>query len=301
MISVLAISEQSPGEYLTHWQRLEGVPDTDAAYLLLRPVFPEHCRFEPPRLSCGARGLVGRLGFLGLDALSSSAVMQIESSALRNESYAFSSALPQIVRHGTARAASRVALLKSFVAMGIEHIFLGWDHLAFVLGLLWLVRSKIMLIKTISAFTLGHSVTLAAASLGHVHVPGPPVEAVIALSIAFVAMEVIKGERASGVTLTRRAPWLVALGFGLLHGLGFASALREAEITPAELPLSLLGFNLGVELGQLAFVAGVLACSALFERVGSGVLPRLRSIAYYFVGGLAMYWFVARVAAFAQP
>jgi hypothetical protein len=298
MISVLHLKQVAPGEYLAHWQRVEGVSDASAAYLLLRPTFPEHCAFEPPRLRCGARGLVGRIGFSGLSELSSSALLQIERADAPLESYAFSANEPQRMRQDRAPQARGFALVHSFVALGVEHILFGWDHLAFVLGLLWLVASKRALIKTVTAFTLGHSITLSAAALGYTQVPAAPVEAAIALSIALVALEAVKRARGHAPGLSARAPWLVALGFGLLHGFGFASALAEAELSRAELPLALLGFNLGVELGQLAFVLAVLLLSALAARAFGPAVQRLRLLTHYGLGALAMYWVFERVAAF---
>ena len=142
----------------------------------------------------------------------------------------------------------------TYLVLGIEHILLGIDHLLFVLALVLLVKGWKRLVGTITAFTVAHSITLAAATLGFVHVPGPPVEACIALSIVFVAAEIIRG-RQGQPGLTERAPWVVAFTFGLLHGLGFAGALNEVGLPAQAIPLALLFFNVGVEIGQLAFIA----------------------------------------------
>jgi len=154
----------------------------------------------------------------------------------------------------------------SYLLLGVGHILGGVDHLLFVLSLLLIVRGGRRIFATITAFTVAHSLTLAAATLGWVHVPGPPVEATIALSIVFVAGEVVHGLRGRP-GLTARAPWLVAFSFGLLHGLGFAGALAEVGLPQKAIPLALLTFNVGVELGQLAFVAAVLVLGALAGRV----------------------------------
>ena len=146
---------------------------------------------------------------------------------------------------------------RTYTVLGIEHILSGVDHLLFVLALVMLVRGTRRLVATITAFTLAHSLTLAAASLGFVSVPGPPVEATIALSIMFVAAEIVRA-RQGRPGLTQRYPWLVAFSFGLLHGLGFAGALAEVGLPPLSIPLALLFFNVGVEIGQLLFVAAVL-------------------------------------------
>ncbi|NIP93435.1 MAG: HupE/UreJ family protein, partial [Akkermansiaceae bacterium] len=141
----------------------------------------------------------------------------------------------------------------TYFVLGVEHILLGIDHLLFVLALLLLVKGWKKLVGTVTSFTLAHSITLALATLGFVHVPGPPVEAVIALSIVFVAAEVIRGHRGNP-GLTERWPWLVAFTFGLLHGFGFAGALSEVGLPQTSIPLALLMFNVGVEAGQLLFV-----------------------------------------------
>jgi hydrogenase/urease accessory protein HupE len=184
-----------------------------------------------------------------------------------------------------------------YFVLGIEHILLGIDHLLFVLALVLIVRGVGLLVQTITAFTVAHSITLALATLGVVNVPSAPVEAVIALSIVFVASEIVRSRRGRrGVT--ERAPWLVAGLFGLLHGFGFAGALSEVGLPPNEIPLALLLFNLGVEAGQLAFVALALAAIALIRRV-DGHPPRWAPLVPpYAIGSLAMFWVVERTASF---
>src|SRR5262249_12390020 len=139
---------------------------------------------------------------------------------------------------------------------GIEHILFGFDHLLFVLALILIVRNTRLLLLTVTAFTVAHSITLSLATLGVVHVPRPPVEACIALSILLLASEIVRSQR-SQPSLTARWPWAVAFSFGLLHGLGFASALIDVGLPQGEVPLALFAFNLGVEAGQLAFIAAV--------------------------------------------
>jgi hypothetical protein len=169
--------------------------------------------------------------------------------------------------------------------------------LLFVLSLLLIVRGFKRIAVTITAFTLAHSITLAAATLGFVHVPGPPVEAAIALSIVFVAAEVVRGLRGAP-GLTARAPWLVAFTFGLLHGFGFASALAEVGLPQKAIPIALFTFNVGVELGQLLFVAAIAAVVALCARLPAR-LPRWSTwVPPYAIGVVAMFWVAERVAAF---
>ena len=175
----------------------------------------------------------------------------------------------------------------------------GVDHLLFVLALLLIVRGSARIFATITAFTVAHSLTLAAATLGLVHVPGPPVEAAIALSIVFVAAEVVHGLRGRP-GLTARAPWVVAFSFGLLHGLGFAGALAEVGLPQQAIPLALLTFNVGVELGQLAFVAAVLAVGAALAplRLPARWQRAVAPLPAYAIGSVATVWLIERVAAF---
>ncbi len=189
------------------------------------------------------------------------------------------------------------SLAGTYFALGVEHILGGIDHLLFVLALLMLVKGRRRLFFTITAFTVAHSITLAAATLGWLRVPPAPVEAVIALSIVFVAAEIVHGLRGQeGVTA--RSPWIVALVFGLLHGLGFASALREVGLPGHAIPVALFLFNVGVEAGQLLFVGAVLAVLALARRC-VGVTPRWAAwVPAYGIGAVAVYWTIQRVSAF---
>jgi hydrogenase/urease accessory protein HupE len=297
---VLSIRQLSDGEFLTTWERAP-LADTQTSYHLLRPIFPAHCRFEPPRLSCGARGLSGQLGLAGLGDLSSSGIIHVQWLRRPRQSFSFSATQrQQAVDDASGAASSWTHGAVEFTRLGLEHILFGWDHLLFVLGLLWLVQTPARLVKTITGFTVAHSVTLTAASLGWTSVPVPPVEALIALSIAFVAAEAVKAR--DGVQgVTARAPWLAALAFGLLHGFGFASALAEVELPREQLPLSLLCFNLGVELGQLLFVAMVWWLRILLRRLRVPRLAQAARCLQYAAGTLAMYWFVERIAAFSAP
>lgn len=184
-----------------------------------------------------------------------------------------------------------------YLKLGVEHILLGIDHLLFVLALLMITRGTWRLVKTVTAFTVAHSITLALATLGFVHVPQAPVEAVIALSIVFVAVEIVHARR--GVEgITARAPWIVAFTFGLLHGFGFAGALSEIGLPQGHIPLALLFFNVGVEAGQLLFIAAVLAFVALARRVRVPLPRWAELVPPYAIGSVAMFWVIQRVAAF---
>lgn len=181
--------------------------------------------------------------------------------------------------------------------LGIEHILGGVDHLLFVFALLLIVRGGRRIIATVTAFTVAHSITLVAATLGWVHVPGPPVEAMIALSIVFVAAEIVHGLRGKP-GLTARAPWMVAFSFGLLHGFGFAGALAEIGLPQKAIPLALFTFNVGVELGQLIFVGVALGGGALLGRLALPQRSWMPYVAPYAIGSIAMFWVIERVGAF---
>ncbi len=184
----------------------------------------------------------------------------------------------------------------TYLALGVEHILFGVDHLLFVLSLMLLVVGWRRLIETITAFTLAHSVTLALATLGVVHIPVPPVEAAIALSIVFVAAEIVRARRGQR-PLAARSPWLIAAAFGLLHGLGFAGALAQIGMPDHAVPLALFFFNLGVEFGQLIFVAAVALVITLARR--TRIRPqRGRLVLPYVIGSVAMFWVIERISAF---
>ena len=185
----------------------------------------------------------------------------------------------------------------TYLGLGIEHILLGIDHLLFVLGLILLTTSFRDLVKAITAFTVAHSITLAAATLGFVHVPPAPIEAAIALSIVFVAVEIVHA-RQGRVGIAVRQPWLIAFVFGLLHGFGFAGALSEVGIPAGHIPVALLFFNLGVEAGQLMFVSVVLGASFLLRSIWSRWPQWTRLVPPYAIGTMAMFWVFQRVAMF---
>jgi hydrogenase/urease accessory protein HupE len=183
----------------------------------------------------------------------------------------------------------------AYLRLGVEHILLGVDHLLFVLGLLLIVADRWTLLKTITAFTVAHSLTLAAATFGWAHAPGPPLNAAIALSILFLAPEVVRARRGE-TSFTIRHPWLVAFAFGLLHGFGFASGLTMMGLLRTEIPLALLMFNVGVEAGQLLFVMLILGLERA-SRVLEVRWPRVvEALPAYTVGSLGAYWTIQRVA-----
>jgi hydrogenase/urease accessory protein HupE len=249
-------------------------------------------------------GLAGQaIAVEGLSATMTDVLVRIEDSTGNAQTERLTPTKTSLVIR-IAPGAGEVAA--TYLWLGIEHILFGFDHLLFVLALLILVRQGRRIIVTITAFTVAHSITLAAATLGFVHVPGPPVEATIALSIVLVAAEIVNA-RYGRPSLTARRPWLVAFAFGLLHGLGFAGALSEVGLPPHAIPLALLFFNLGVEFGQLAFVAAVMALAFVVQRLASAwweaaavprTFARVDVACAYGIGTLATYWSIERIAGF---
>jgi hypothetical protein len=191
---------------------------------------------------------------------------------------------------------SRLSVSGTYFVLGAEHILLGIDHLLFVLGLLLLVQGFVPLVKTITAFTLAHSLTLCASVLGFIPVDRAPIEAAIALSIILLAREIVAAERGL-IHLTHRKPWLVAFVFGLLHGLGFAGALGDIGLPQSAIPLALLFFNVGVEAGQLAFVLALIVLARSLGPRRLQAMPRLQPALGYVLGALATFWFFGRLPA----
>jgi hydrogenase/urease accessory protein HupE len=203
-------------------------------------------------------------------------------------------------------APKALEVARTYSVLGVEHILTGIDHLLFVLALIIITRGGWKLVKTVTAFTISHSISLTAATLGFVHVPPLPVEAVIALSIVFVAAEIIHMRRGL-VGITARAPWVVALSFGLIHGLGFAGGLSDAGLPAGHIPTALLFFSIGVEVGHFMFIGAVLLVVALVHKGVQQITffsthlqlsTLLRLVPPYAIGSIAMFWLIQRLAAF---
>jgi hydrogenase/urease accessory protein HupE len=303
----LEITETAPGRYAVLWR----TPVLSGMRLPVRLTFPEGARdarapivqeladslVERRTIDAGEGGLGGkRIAFVGLQGTITDVLVRVVLSGGAVSTTLVRPSQPWIE---IAVASGALAVMRAYFTHGIEHILFGFDHLLFVLALILIVRSRRVLFLTITAFTVAHSVTLALATLGVVHVPGPPVEAAIALSILLLATEIVNLERGE-VGLTARWPWVVAFTFGLLHGFGFASALSDIGLPQGEVPLALLAFNVGVECGQLAFVAVVLGLAALLRRVRlADWAPRYAlGAAPYAIGVLAAFWFFERLAKF---
>lgn len=242
-------------------------------------------------LDAGPQGLDGRtLSIEGLERTITDALVLIVLSNGESSQQVLKPENPsltlQLHRSGIA--------VSGYIKLGIEHILTGIDHLAFVLGLILLVRSRMTLIKTITAFTVAHSITLAVTTLHWIAVQPAIIEALVALSILFVAVELVHSYRGRN-GLTIRYPWLIAFIFGLLHGAAFAGALADIGLPPNAIPLSLLLFNVGVELGQLLFIAVVLSIGWLLTRLPRALPLWTRWAPPYIIGSLAAFWFIERL------
>jgi hydrogenase/urease accessory protein HupE len=288
-IAEMELNEIAPGELLWRWSAANDKrPMGDD----LEPIWPEQCRAERNALHCGERGLKGHLSIEGVGKRYSAALVRVTWLDGQMRAYTLTSARPSVELYGSAddqRGSGEIAW--AYIVLGVEHILGGIDHLLFVASLLFLVGFRRRLIGTITAFTLAHSLTLACSVFGWITLRSPPVEASIALSIVLVASEALRERE----TLARRLPALVSFLFGLIHGLGFAGALKEVGLPQSHLPLALLCFNVGVELGQLAMV---LVTFLLFRSpVAQRYLGRARLPALYVIGTMAAYWSWLRLAA----
>ena len=287
-IALLELRETGPGVFVAHW--------TYSSSRNLQPptaIYPAHCNVEALRVDCGETGLVGTLRVERLGVSYSAVVVRITRVDTEEQSFTLTGAQPSLNLSATG-VLPWTQVAASYVPLGIEHILLGIDHLMFVFGLMLLVQGTRQLITTITAFTIAHSLTLAAATFGWIGVPEASVNAAIALSIVVVAVEVLR-ERHGIPSITGRFPWAVAFGFGLLHGFGFATALTDIGLPAANLPSALLFFNIGVEVGQLIFVGCVLALAFLIKPVWPQVILPASTTTAYLVGALAAYWTIERV------
>ncbi len=300
---LLELSEVGPGRFDVTWKRplrVEGIAER-------APELPAECArlASSPRIEadlvaterwvvdCGEGGLVGRpVAVRGLEATGTDALLRIALSDGRViQTVLRPDASSVIVPERT----PPLAIARDYAGLGFEHILGGADHLLFVFGLLLLVGGGRRLLQTVTAFTVGHSVTLSLAALGYVRYPVGPIEVAIAATIFWLAVELARspGEHEAWI---RRAPWLAAGVFGLLHGLGFAGALAAAGLPSGDVPLALFAFNAGIETGQLAFVGAVLSAWALLRVIAPPVPVWGRQIPVYVMGSLAAFWCLERMA-----
>ena len=297
------------------WQVYWKVPAGAGGPMQIAAVLPETCDPREPgplefdgaafvaawisRCPGGLEG--GEITIEGLELTETDVLVRYELVPGRAESQRLTAASPGF---RVPAPQGRLGVVSTYFALGVDHILRGIDHLMFVFALILLIRDRRQLVGAVTAFTVAHSLSLAAAALGWIVVPAPPVEAVVALSIMFLAAELARPE-GRGLRLTERYPWVVAFAFGLLHGLGFARALLEVGLPEGEVPPALFAFNLGVEAGQLMFIAMVIIVGFLLRRLYPATMTwatrpggRGIAVASYLMGSIAAVWFVGRVAAF---
>jgi len=299
----LELTETQAGIWRIGWK----MPVTAApAETPLPPVLPGNCNYRAaPEIGAAGKAIIGSAemacqGSVGGQAIGMPGLLGQSDMLVRiqpiNEP---SQALRLTAREPNAAIASQPSttqVLQTYFVLGVEHILAGWDHLLFVIALVLLIGAWRRVVVAATAFTLSHSITLAAAALGFVGLPQRPVEALIALSILFLALEILKPQDGKP-TLTKRLPWIVAFLFGLLHGFGFAGALNAIGLPEGDVPAALVAFNVGVEAGQLLVIAAVLAVLWALRRFATAVYgPAIRASAY-FIGIVGAYWLVDRIIA----
>jgi hydrogenase/urease accessory protein HupE len=299
--SLLELSENAEGKVDVLWKTPKSGSDGE----MLTPDLPRHCvsSAEPVvetvgtgvvrrwEADCGDAGLVGaQIGILGLRDAKANVVLRVK--------LAEGALVQTVLKPGTTeftvpggQQKSRAVL--DYLTLGFEHILSGIDHLLFVLGLIVLVAGDRRLIGLITAFTIGHSLSLSLAAFGWVRIPPTPVDILIASTIFLLGIELVRGDRDG---FLRKRPWSMTLLFGFLHGLGFAGALVQIGLPQNEMVLALLSFNIGIELGQLAFVAVVLGNGALLLRLGTRWPRWSEKVLAYGIGSLACYWIVERIS-----
>lgn len=288
----------------TEWKLVWKAPVIGGLATRSRPAFPPFCTQSAPqaraeglvliaesRLSCSRELAGSQIGLSGMDATFTDALLRVAPLG-RPVQAARLTQNQAMVEVATVPDSWEVA--RSYFVLGVIHILEGYDHLLFVIALVLLIRQPMMVVKAATAFTLAHSITLVGSTLGLVGLAQAPVEALIALSIVFLAVEIVKRDP-DYPNLAERAPWIVAFLFGLIHGFGFAGALREIGLPESDVPTALLTFNLGVEAGQLVIIAAVLAALELLRRFAPKALDPATLTATYAIGITSSFWFIERL------
>ncbi|MEH6789748.1 HupE/UreJ family protein [Parasphingorhabdus sp.] len=299
----IEMTEQAPGQWSLLWKASTNSLLGQSGEVMI----PDNCEIdgEPQREFSGsniltriklrcAGSLQGEtIGLKGLELSTTDALVRVAPLDSAMQTVRLTPDQPAVTLPKPSLISNVAA---TYTVIGIEHILLGFDHLFFVLALVLLLRNGWLIAKTVTAFTVAHSLTLVGTTLGWMSLPSQPVEAVIALSIVFLAVEVVKS-RPDDIRLSERFPWIVAFLFGLLHGFGFAGALAEIGLPEGDVPLALLTFNLGVEIGQLAIVGVALTAIYLLGRMRGDWLRNSKIALAYGIGSIATYWFIERTLA----
>jgi len=301
----LELAQQDVSEWRIVWKApIKGgvTPET-------QPILPDNCKLvadmqrEVLQLAVISRGTIScdgglagkRIGLSNFAGAQNDVLVRIAAKAEPTQAFRLTADQPMVdIPTKTENGNGNVAW--TYFVIGIEHIVFGIDHLLFVLCLVLLIRGGWMVAKTVTAFTIAHSITLAGVTLGWFGLPQQPVEVVIALSIIFLAVEIVKKDP-ENPRLSERIPWVVAFLFGLLHGFGFAGALNEIGLPEGEVPTALLTFNLGVEAGQLAIVLVAIALLYVIQNIRAQILPPMVRLCSYAIGIIASVWFIERLIA----
>ena len=301
----LELKEKSPNSFSV----ILKVPAKGDKKLSLEAVLPENCKtvlekssgfsaaayIERWSVKCETGIVNESIKIEGLENTNTDLLLRLEFLNGTSQSVLLS---PTNNSYKVPKVASSLQVIETYTWLGITHILLGFDHLLFVFALLLIVKSMRRLLWTITAFTLAHSITMVGATLGFVSMPQKPVEAIIALSILFLAMEIVH-EKQGKIGLTSRFPWLIAFIFGLLHGFGFAGALAEIGLPQQAITLALIFFNIGVELGQLMFVAVVVLVGWILQHLKyPNLLEKAETVVVYVIGGLSAFWVIERLSTF---
>jgi hypothetical protein len=297
----LDLREGELGIYDLLWKK----PSGGEVEIYIAPIIPTGCRLitsGQQQLSPGAlmvrgtlrceAGIQGKtLVIDGLESTITDVIVRVQHADGRIESHLLKPVNPSVTLGAQTTGWQRSAV---YLRLGVEHILLGVDHLLFVLGLLLIVTDRWMLVKTITSFTIAHSITIAIATLGYASIPILPLNATIALSILFLGPEIVRRWRGE-TSFTIRHSWVVAFAFGLLHGFGFASGLTTMGLPQTEIPLALLLFNMGVEIGQIVFVAVIIALERAFRTLEIQWPRLVEMLPGYAVGSLGAYWTMQRM------
>ncbi|MXO91698.1 HupE/UreJ family protein [Pontixanthobacter aquaemixtae] len=299
----LELTEQSQGVWQLSWKQTFTKPPAETP---APPLIPEPCDFEAdPQIGAAQGAVIGSATLrcsapLGGQSIAMPGLIGQSDMLVRVQPLGEPvQALRLTAKEPTAAIAAQpdtFQVLRTYFIIGVEHILAGWDHLLFVIALVLLIKNWRAVILAATAFTIAHSITLAVAALGYVGLPQAPVEALIALSILFLALEILRPE-GEKLTLTRRFPWVVAFLFGLLHGFGFAGALNSIGLPEEDILAALLAFNIGVEAGQLLVIAVLLALLAVLRRMAVQALAPTVRFSAYGIGIIGAYWLVDRVIA----
>lgn len=286
------------------WKLVWKAPVLGGLATRTRPAFPDFCSQSQPqarveglvlvaesRLTCSKDLAGSQVGLSGMDAAFTDALLRIAPLGRPVQAARLTQDEAMIE---VATVPDRWEVARSYFVLGVEHILEGYDHLLFVIALVLLIGRTGAVIKAASAFTVAHSITLIGSTLGIVGLAQAPVEALVALSIIFLAVEIVKRDPAHP-SLTERLPWLVAFLFGLIHGFGFAGALREIGLPESDVPTALLTFNVGVEAGQLVIVAAVMVLITLTRRFAPRALHPATLTATYLIGTISSFWFIERI------